>query len=269
MRVVVNSAVRQDGGEASAERVVAEIQQKGGQAVAHVGALSNWSSAEELIGRALAEFGQLDVLVNNAGVLRDRTIANMTEDEWDNVIDVQLKAQAATLHWAAAYWRERHRNGDPVTAAVVNTTAGAGLYGNLGQANYAAAKAGVVALTLVAARELERYGVRVNAVAPFARTRLTEGLAGPEPSTGAGQTSDFDPYDPANVAPLVAYLVSEACHVTGQVFNVQGGDVALYEGWSVQEMFRKQGRWTVEELTAALADIPPGPPPFAPPRLGE
>ena len=263
MRVVVNSAVPEPDGGSLGGGVAAEITDRGGQAVSHVGSLSSWSSGEELIGAALSSFGRLDALVNNAGVLRDRTLANMTEDEWDEVLAVHLKAQAATLHHAAAYWRDRHRAGEPVTGAVVNTTAGAGLFGNIGQANYAAAKAGVVGLTLVAARELERYGVRVNAVAPVARTRQTEGLGLP----GAG--SAWDPYDPANAAPLVAYLVSAHCRLSGQVFNVQGGDIVLYEGWSVEETFRKPGPWSVAELSEVLDSLPVGPPPFAVPRLGE
>ena len=166
LRVVVNSATAEDG-EASAEQVVREIRALGGTAAAHVAPIGTWDSADALVRRALDEFGRLDVLVNNAGLLRDRTIANMSESEWDEVQSVHLKAQAATLHFAAAYWRERHREDEGAKAAVVNTTAGAGLFGNIGQANYAAAKAGVVGLTLVAARELGRYGVRVNAVAPW------------------------------------------------------------------------------------------------------
>jgi NAD(P)-dependent dehydrogenase (short-subunit alcohol dehydrogenase family) len=269
LRVVVNSAMLEDDGDSSAARVVAEIQQNGGTAVAHVGTLSSWTSADQLIGRALEDFGRLDALVNNAGLLRDRTIANMSEDEWDDVLAIHLKAQAATLHSAAAHWRDRNRAGEPVSAAVVNTTAGAGLYGNIGQANYAAAKAGAVGLTLVASRELERYGVRVNAIAPVARTRLTEGLGLPEPGSAPGEEATFDLYEPANVAPLVAYLIEEDCPLTGQVFNVQGGDIVLYSGWEAKELFRKQGRWTVDELKQTLASIPSGPPPFAVPRPGE
>ncbi len=270
LRVLVNSVagggVNEEG--PSAAGVVEEIRDSGGEAEAHVGDVSNWVEAGLLIDHAVEAFGRLDVLVNNAGVLRDRTIANMSEEEWDVVVGVHLKGQAAPLHWAAAYWRDRHKSGDSGPAAVVNTTAGAGLYGNLGQANYAAAKAGVVALTLVAARELERYNVRVNAVAPVARTRLTAGLLTvSEPTTSMGGAPTFDPYDPSNVAPLVAYLADERCPFTGQVFNVQGGDVILYEGWTVKEAFYKETRWTVDELMSTLSHLPPGPPPFAPPSL--
>ncbi len=271
MKVVVNSVAR-DGGandRSSAEEVVDEIRGFGGEAEPHLADLSSWPAAGELIDHALQSFGRLDVLVNNAGMLRDRTLANMTEEEWDSVVNVHLKGQAATVHWAAAYWRDRHRRGEASPAAVVNTTAGAGLFGNPGQANYAAAKAGVVALTLVAARELQRYDVRVNAVAPFARTRLTTAVPGLSDSVQPPEDpATFDPYDPANVAPLVAFLVDERCPFTGQVFNAQGGDVILYEGWTVHEAFYKKERWTVDELKAALSKLPPGPPAFAPPRLG-
>ena len=232
--------------------------------------MSSWTESGNLVQHALDSFGRLDVLVNNAGVLRDRTLANMSEDEWDTVVDVHLKGQAAPLHWAAAYWRDRHKAGDSAPAAVVNTTAGAGLFGNPGQANYAAAKAGVVGLTLVAARELQRYDVRVNAVAPVARTRQTEGIfSGGEAARASGTSGSFDPYDPANVAPMVAYLADERCPFTGHVFNVQGGDIAIYDGWTVKESFRREATWNVDDLAATLSHLPSGPPPFAPPRLGE
>lgn len=265
VRVVVNSANVEEG-ESSAEQVVREIRALGGTAAAHVGPIGSWDSADALVRRALDEFGRLDVLVNNAGLLRDRMIVNMSESEWDEVQSVHLKAQAATLHFAAAYWRDRHRRDEAAKAAVVNTTAGSGLYGNVGQANYAAAKAGVVGLTLVAARELGRYGVRVNVVAPVARTRQTEALNLPA-SLGSGDDS-FDPYDPDNIAPVVGYLVSLDCPLTGQVINVQGGDVDIYQGWTVKESFHTPGRWSVDALRSLLNTHPQEPPEFAPPRLG-
>jgi NAD(P)-dependent dehydrogenase (short-subunit alcohol dehydrogenase family) len=171
------------------------------------------------------------------------------------------------MHCCAALWRDAHKAGTPVSAAVVNTTAGAGLFGNPGQSNYAAAKAGVVALTLVTARELERYGVRVNAVAPVARTRLmmsTPALA--EYVKAPDDPDEFDTFDPANVAPLVAYLASDECRFTGQVFNAVGGSIALYEGWSAPTQIDKQARWTAEELHAELGHLPAGPPAFAVPQ---
>jgi NAD(P)-dependent dehydrogenase (short-subunit alcohol dehydrogenase family) len=265
LRMVVNSATVEDEGS-SAEQVVREIQSLGGTAVAHVGPIGTWDSADALVRHALDEFGRLDVLVNNAGLLRDRTIVNMSESEWDDVQGVHLKAQAATLHFAAAYWRDRRRHDEAAKAAVVNTTAGAGLYGNFGQANYAAAKAGVVGLTLVAARELGRYGVRVNAVAPVARTRQTESLNLPASPGPDGDT--FDPYDADNIAPVVGYLVSLDCPLTGQVINVQGGEVDIYQGWSVKDSFRTAGRWSVDALSSLLNTYSAEPPEFAPPRLG-
>ena len=270
-RLLVNSVTPGSGTEASsADRVAAEIRNLGGEAEAHVGDVSSWAESGELVQHAIDRFGRLDVLVNNAGVLRDRTLANMSEDEWDTVVDVHLKGQAAPLHWAAAYWRDRHKAGGSAPAAVVNTSAGAGLYGNPGQANYAAAKAGVVGLTLVATRELQRYDVRVDTVAPVARTRQTEGIFSVgDQGTDPGASGGFDPYDPANVAPMVAYLADEDCPFTGHIFNVQGGDVALYEGWTVQESFRSETTWTVEELASTLSHLPSGPPPFAVPRLGQ
>jgi NAD(P)-dependent dehydrogenase (short-subunit alcohol dehydrogenase family) len=269
MSVLVNSKTKsgEDGERPSADGVVEAIRKEGGEAEAHVGDVSDWDEARLLIEHAIDAFGRLDVLVNNAGVLRDRTIANMSEEEWDLVVGVHLKGQAAPLHWAAAVWRDRSKAGDSSPAAVVNTTAGAGLYGNVGQSNYAAAKAGVVGLTLVAARELQRYNVRVNAVAPVARTRQTATLFAGSERAAPAASSSFDPYDPANVAPLVAYLVDEKCPFTGQVFNVQGGQVVLYDGWTAMETFSKQGTWTVDELTSALSHLPAGPPAFAPPRL--
>ena len=265
LRVVVNSATVENEGS-SAEEVVREIRSLGGTAAAHVGPIGTWDSADALVRRALEEFGRLDVLVNNAGLLRDRTIVNMSEGEWDDVQGVHLKAQAATLHFAAAYWRDRRRHDEAAKAAVVNTSAGAGLYGNFGQANYAAAKAGVVGLTLVAARELGRYGVRVNAVAPVARTRQTESLNLPV-SPRHGRTY-LRSYDPDNIAPVVGYLVSLDCPLTGQVINVQGGEVDIYQGWSVKESFRTSGRWSVDALRSLLNSYPAEPPEFAPPRLG-
>jgi NAD(P)-dependent dehydrogenase (short-subunit alcohol dehydrogenase family) len=269
MSVLVNSFMSDDREPPSADEVVDEIREQGGEAEAHVGDVSSWAEAHHLIEHAIGAFGRLDVLVSNAGVLRDRTIANMSEEEWDLVVDVHLKGQAAPLHWAAAFWRDRSKAGDSSPAAVVNTTAGAGLFGNLGQSNYAAAKAGVVGLTLVAARELQRYNVRVNAVAPVARTRQTAALFVGSGRAAPADASAFDRYDPANAAPLVAYLVDENCPFTGQVFNVQGGQVAVYDGWTVREVFSQQRRWTVDELRSALSHLPAGPPAFAPPRLEE
>jgi len=264
-KVVVGSRPPHDGGRATAEVVVDEIRAEGGEAVAHLGSVVSWADAEALVATALDTYGALDAVVNNAGVLRDRVLANLSEEEWDTVVDVHLKGYAAVLHQAAAYWRACHKDGRPRAATVVNMTAGGGLFGNPGQAAYAAAKAGVVGLTLVAARELERYGVRVNAVAPFARTAPTEQTPGMADMLRRPDDPDaFDLFAPENVAPLVAYLSTADTRFTGQVFDAVAGRVALLEGWRTAAAFDRPQAWTVDELRGALADLPAGPPPFGP-----
>lgn len=250
------------GGDRSpAHEVVEEIRAAGGEAVAHLGSVAVWDSAAELVDTAVREFGRLDVLVNNAGILRDRTLVNLSEQEWDSVVDVHLKGHFCPLRHAAAYWRAATKRGETVAASVINTSSGSGLRGNPGQVNYASAKAGIAAMTLVAARELERYGVRVNAIAPVARTRLTLATPGlgerlAEPDSPAA----FDEWDPANVSPLVAWLASEGCPTSGRVFGVRGGHIEWYEGWSVRETFDRDGEWAVSELDEVLTKIPAGPP---------
>jgi NAD(P)-dependent dehydrogenase (short-subunit alcohol dehydrogenase family) len=266
-RVVVNDlggAIDGSGTDVSpAQQVVDEIVALGGEAVANGDSVSSWSGAEHLVRTAVETYGRLDVLVNNAGILRDRTIVHMTEPEWDAVVDVHLKGHFCPLRFAAAHWREQSKVSGPVQAAVVNTSSGSGLFGNPGQANYAAAKAGIASLTLVAARELERFGVRVNAIAPIARTRLTEATPGISERVQAPEDPDaFDYWDPANISPLVAYLSTVDCPLTGQVFSVGGGDVSLDTGWTITERFSKDGRWEIEELGSALKGVPAGPPPF-------
>ena len=231
-----------------AAQVVAEIEALGGMAVADASDVSDWTAAGGLIGKAVETFGRLDGLVNNAGILRDRTIANISEQDWDLAIAVNLKGTAATLHHAARYWRDLSKaRGAPLQAAVVNTTSASGLYSGAGQANYAAAKAGVASLTIVAARELERYGVRVNCVAPAATTRLTEALMGEEMKARL---------DPALVAPLIVYLLGPAASdVTGRVFEMGGGAVALVEMPQTGAGLRSGATpWTAERL----ADVVPG-----------
>jgi NAD(P)-dependent dehydrogenase (short-subunit alcohol dehydrogenase family) len=238
-----------------AAQVVAQIEAMGGKAVADGSNVADWNAAERLIKKALEVFGRLDGLVNNAGCLRDRTIANLTEEDWDISIGVNLKGTAAPLHHAARYWRDLSKStGKPVQAAVVNTTSASGLYSGTGQANYAAAKAGVASLTLVAARELARYGVRVNAIGPAASTRLTAAVMSEEMKARL---------HPARVSPLVVYLLSpEAAGVTGRVFEMGGGAfVAVDMPRPVAGLRAQEGDWTQERLarvTPALLDqLPP------------
>ncbi|WP_295856199.1 SDR family oxidoreductase [uncultured Xylophilus sp.] len=229
-RVVVNDigAARDGTGRdhSAAEAVVDEIRTAGGTAVANADDIGDWAGAERLIRSTVDAFGRLDVLVNNAGILRDRTIANMTEDEWDAVIQVHLKGTFAPVHHAAVYWRERHRKeGAPVDARIINTSSSSGLWGNIGQANYGAAKAGIAALTIIGARELGRYGVTVNAISPHAQTRMTEGLRERTPEEIAQR-------HPRWIAPVVTWLASrESAGVTGRVFEVGGGHLSVLEGW--------------------------------------
>src|SRR5438067_7675915 len=195
-----------------AEQVVDEIKAMGGEAIANADNVADWEGGQRLINSAIEAFGELHVLVNNAGILRDRVLVNMTEEEWDDVIRVHLKGHFIPTRWAAAYWREQSKAGTPVKAAVVNTSSTSGLIGNAGQANYGAAKAGIGAFTIIAAQELIRYGVRSNAIAPAARTRLTEATPGLGDVVQPPKEPDaFDVWDPANISPLVAYLATENC----------------------------------------------------------
>jgi NAD(P)-dependent dehydrogenase (short-subunit alcohol dehydrogenase family) len=210
-----------------AQQVVDEIIGMGGEAVANGDSVSSWEGAQRLINTAIETFGDLHVVVNNAGILRDRVLVNMTEEEWDAVIDVHLKGTFAPSRWAAAYWREQSKAGKPVSGRIINTTSVSGIYGNPGQTNYGAAKAGIAAFTNIAALELSRYGATVNAVAPVALTRMTEGL-GPAPETD----EEREMRSPRWIAPIVTWLASEqSAHVTGRVFEASGQVLAIAEGW--------------------------------------
>jgi len=237
-----------------ADEVVEEIRSMGGEAVANGDDVSDWEGAQRLLNTAIETFGGLDVVVNNAGILRDRMLFNMTEDEWDAVIKVHLKGTFCTIRWAAAYWRERAKSGQENDARIINTSSGSGLYGNPGQGNYGAAKAGIAGLTIIAARELARYGVTVNAIAPGARTRMTEDLR-----PGAADVpppEQFDARHPHNVAPLVVWLGSpESRDVTGRVFNVAGGYIGVAEGWRRGPSQDKGDRWDPAELGKVVPDL--------------
>jgi NAD(P)-dependent dehydrogenase (short-subunit alcohol dehydrogenase family) len=230
--------------------VVGEIVAAGGSAVANTDDVSDWEGARRLVQQAVDELGRLDVLINNAGILRDRMLVNLSEDEWDVVMRVNAKGHAAPLRHAAAYWREQAKQHGSVSAAVVNTSSPSGLFANVGQSNYGAAKLAVAGLTMIAAKELGRYGVRVNTIAPAARTRLTA-----PGGTAPTETQDFDRMDPANVAPWVAYLASDRCTMTGRCFIVFGGKVILVEPWRATASIEQEGRWTLDELVARGSEL--------------
>jgi NAD(P)-dependent dehydrogenase (short-subunit alcohol dehydrogenase family) len=265
-KIVVNDLGASLAGEGMdtgpAHDVVREIEALGGEAVADGQNVADFAGAKRLIDGAVAAFGRLDILVNNAGILRDRMLVNMEEHEWDAVIEVHLKGHFAPTRHAAAHWRERSKAGDQVVARVINTSSPSGVFGNVGQLNYGAAKAGIVGFTLIAAQELQRYGVTVNAIAPNARTRMTEAAFGeiPPPENG------FDAADPANNSPIVVALCAdEAQSITGQVFFVYGGIVNMLSGWEAGELFASDERWDPDALLQVLRDrLPDG---AAPPGM--
>ena len=232
-----------------AQQVVDEIKAMGGEAVANADNVADWEGGQRLIQTAIEAFGDLHILVNNAGILRDRVLVNMTEEEWDAVIHVHLKGHFVPTRFAAAYWREQTKAGNAIKANVINTSSTSGLIGNAGQTNYGAAKAGIAAFSVIAAMELERYGVRVNAIAPAARTRMTVATPGLSEIVKAPEdASRFDIWDPANVSPMVAYLATENLPFTGRVFFVQGGKVQNMTPWQMADAIDKDDRWTVAEL---------------------
>jgi NAD(P)-dependent dehydrogenase (short-subunit alcohol dehydrogenase family) len=244
-KVVVN-----DVGD-GARAVVDEITKAGGEAVAHVGSVSDWDASEALVRTAVDAFGDLDVLVNNAGFTRDKMSFNMDEADFDSVVDVHLKGHFCPSRHAGVYWREQSKVGSTKPRRIVNTTSEAGLFGSTGQANYSSAKAGIVALTWVFARELERYGVGVNAIAPRARTAMTASM-----TMFDAPAEGFDRFDPANVSPIVVWLASDAAaDVSGQVFIVIGGDVHLVKGFEIVGNLRTEGRWTATDLAARADDL--------------
>ena len=257
-RVIVNDVGAELDGSGGSDgpvgEVLASIRAAGGVAIASAEDVADWDGAGRLVGAALREWGRLDVVVNNAGILRDRMFASGSPEEWDAVMRVHLRGHFCTSRHASAHWREQSKAGKRVDARIINTSSGAGLLGSVGQSAYSAAKAGIAALTLVQAAELARYGVTANAIAPAARTRMTEAvfaqtMAKPEPGR-------FDAMAPENVAPLVVWLGSAESHaVTGRVFEVEGGKISLADGWRHGPGVDKGSRWEPDEIGAAVAEI--------------
>jgi NAD(P)-dependent dehydrogenase (short-subunit alcohol dehydrogenase family) len=246
-RVVVN-----DVGE-NAKKVADAIVAAGGQAMPCVADVADWEQSKRLIDTTLDWFGGLDALVNNAGITRDRMLVSMSEQEWDDIARVNLKGHFCPLRHAAAWWREQSKAGEEVSARVINTSSGAGLLGSVGQGNYSAAKGAIATMTLVAAAEMGRYGVTVNALAPAARTPMTETVFAEQMAV---PEEGFDAMDPANVSPLVVWLASEESGgVSGRVFEVEGGTIGVMDGWQFGPRATREQRWQPEEIGAAVADL--------------
>jgi NAD(P)-dependent dehydrogenase (short-subunit alcohol dehydrogenase family) len=257
-RVVVNdlgsSADGVGADRAAAQATVEEILAFGGEAVANGDDVSSEDGSSSLVAQALAEFGNLHVLVNNAGILRDRMVVNMTADEWGDVMRTHLSGHFHPTRAAARYWREESKAGRQADRSIVHTTSTSGLFGNAGQTNYGAAKAGIASFTIICQMELERYGVRCNAIAPNARTRLTLATAGVAERI-APPEHGFDRFDPANIAPFVAYLACADCPIKGRVFYVHANEVHLLRPWSVADHVETEGRWTVAALREQAARL--------------
>jgi len=251
-RVVVND-VSADGAQA----VVEEVRAAGGEAVASTDDISDWDGAGRLVSLAVDTYGGLDTLVNNAGILRDRMFVNMTVEDWDAVVKVHLRGTFCPSKHAVAYWRERSKAGNPAVARIVNTSSPSGIYGNIGQANYGAAKAGIAALTQIMGEELWRYGVLANAIAPSALTGMTEGLTGYKDRLDEleARTGWKNPGGPEHIVALVVWLGSPLCTANGQVFNLRAGHVSVAEGWRPGPAVEKEGTWEVAELDALLPDL--------------
>jgi 3-oxoacyl-[acyl-carrier protein] reductase len=245
-RVIVNDVARE-----SAEGVVAEITEDGGEAIASTDNVATWKGGDAVVNQAIDAFGGLDILVNNAGILRDAMSFNISEDLWDAVMDVHLKGHMSTCHAAAKHWRDRSKAGEEVRGRIVNTASESGLFGQAGQVNYSTAKAGIVAMTIVLARELKKYGVTANVVCPRALTQMTESMP------GAADYMQGPEWSADNIAPMVCFLASDAADdVSGQVFVVWGTKIHLMQGWSkVHTLDRSEGRWTAEELIAHKVDM--------------
>jgi NAD(P)-dependent dehydrogenase (short-subunit alcohol dehydrogenase family) len=259
-KVVVNDlggAADGTGGDRTpAEEVVHEIEGMGGEAIANGDNVADWEGGQRLINAAIERFGDLDILVNNAGILRDRVLVNMTEAEWDSVVAVHMKGHFVPTRWAATYWREQFKAGVTKPRNIVHTSSTSGLFSNPGQSNYGAAKSGIATFSQIVAKELSRYEVKSNCIAPAARTRLTLATPGLGEMIKEPEKSDeFDVWDPANVSPLVAYLASADCAFTGETFFVQGGQVKKFQSWTFADSVERDDRWTVSELAEALGKL--------------
>jgi NAD(P)-dependent dehydrogenase (short-subunit alcohol dehydrogenase family) len=257
--VVVNDVGASSAGEGSdqtpAQQVADEVASAGGRATANYDNVADFQGAENLVQQAIEEFGRLDILVNNAGIIRDRMLVNLSEEEWDAVISVHLKGHFAPTRHAAAYWRQQAKEGNQISGRVINTSSPSGVFGNVGQTNYGAAKAGISAFTIIAALELARYGVTVNCLAPNARTRLTEQTFGDMSAPQDG----FDAMDPANISPIVVALASEeAGSITGQTLFVYGGIVSVLKPWDIGTVLQRDSRWEPEEFLKELTNAFPG-----------
>lgn len=257
-KVVVNDIGGSAAGEGEdttpAQSVADEVKAAGGEATANYDNVADFQGAENMIKQAIADFGRLDILINNAGIIRDRMLVNLTEEEWDAVINVHLKGHYAPTRHAAAYWREQSKAGNQINGRVINTSSPSGVFGNVGQTNYGAAKAGIAAFTVISALELGRYGVTVNCLAPNARTRLTEQTFG-DISVPEGE---FDAMDPANIAPvIIALCADDAQDITGQCFFVYGGVVNVLKPWAEGTLLSKDTKWDAEELLAKLKEAFP------------
>jgi len=265
-RVVVNDLGTSGSGEGRsstpAEEVATQIREAGGEAIADGSDVSHWEQSGQLVARALGHFGGIDVVVNNAGILRDRMFVSAGVDEWDAVMRVHLRGHFCVARHAAAFWRVEAKAGRMPDARIINTSSGAGIQGSVGQSAYSTAKGGIASLTLVQAAELGRYGVTSNAIAPAARTRMTEG---PFAEMMKAPESGFDAWDPANISPLVVWLGStQSRAVTGRMFELQGGRIELKTGWQSGPKVEKNTRWRPEEIgeaVAKLVDAAPAPSP--------
>jgi NAD(P)-dependent dehydrogenase (short-subunit alcohol dehydrogenase family) len=248
------SAAGEGSDQTPAQQVADEIASAGGEAAANYDNVADFQGAENMVGQAVEQFGKLDILVNNAGILRDRMLVNLTEDEWDAVINVHLKGHYAPTRHAAAYWRAQSKEGNQVAGRVINTASPSGVFGNVGQTNYGAAKAGIAAFTVIAAQELARYGVTVNCLAPNARTRMTDDIFASVPAP----EGNYDPLSPDNISPIVVALASDdAASITGQVFFVYGPAINVLKPWDSGTLIKQEGKWDPTDLVGKLKETYP------------